>query len=86
MPIYEYHCAGCGKDLEISQKMSDPVKKKCPECGGKLEKQISASGFQLKGSGWYKTDYASKSAPAKESKTESKVESKPEPKKDENKK
>ncbi len=86
MPLYEYHCNGCGKNLEIQQKISEPVKKKCPECGGKLKKQISASGFQLKGTGWYKTDYASKSTSPGESKTDSKPEAKSEPKKEEKKK
>lgn len=86
MPLYEYHCNGCGKNLEIQQKISEPVKKKCPECGGKLKKQISASGFQLKGTGWYKTDYAFKSSESKsESKSETKPESKKEEKKDEKK-
>lgn len=80
MPLYEYQCQGCGKHLEIMQKMSEPPKKKCPECGGKLEKLISASGFQLKGSGWYKTDYASKPASSGEAKAESKSESKTEAK------
>jgi putative FmdB family regulatory protein len=60
MPIYEYQCTKCGKRFEYMQKMSDPPMKKCEACGGKLEKQISAAGFQLKGTGWYKTDYANK--------------------------
>ena len=82
MPLYEYQCQSCKKQLEIMQKISDPPKKKCPECGGKLTKLISASGFQLKGTGWYKTDYASSSAKTSEAKTETKVESKTETKKD----
>lgn len=63
MPLYEYHCDGCGKNLEIMQKISEAPKKKCPECGGKLEKILSSSSFHLKGTGWYKTDFAG--APAK---------------------
>ena len=60
MPIYEYHCTSCGKNMEIVQKISEAPKKKCPECGGKLEKLMSATSFALKGTGWYKTDYAPK--------------------------
>jgi putative FmdB family regulatory protein len=68
MPIYEYQCTKCGKRFEYMQKMSDPPMKKCEACGGKLEKQISAAGFQLKGTGWYKTDYASKPSEKKDDK------------------
>ena len=57
MPIYEYECQKCKKIHEIWQKMSDPSITKCPDCKGKVERLISASGFALKGSGWYKTDY-----------------------------
>lgn len=60
MPYYEYHCLDCQKDLEIFQKITERAKRKCPECGGKLKKLISASAFHLKGSGWYQTDYADK--------------------------
>jgi putative FmdB family regulatory protein len=63
MPIYEYKCQECGHDVEIMQKVSDEPLKECEKCGGKLEKQWSLSGFQLKGSGWYKTDYPSSKAP-----------------------
>lgn len=67
MPVYEYLCKKCEKNFEIQQKMADPPKKKCPECSGQLVKQLSLSGFQLKGSGWYKTDYtAKKSEPKKD--------------------
>src|SRR5215471_17154773 len=69
MPIYEYVCDKCGNHLEVIQKMSDAPLKKCPDCRGKLEKVISQTSFQLKGSGWYVTDYA-KSGGAKTSKTE----------------
>ncbi|MCR4300397.1 MAG: zinc ribbon domain-containing protein [Sulfuricaulis sp.] len=58
MPIYEYECGSCGHRLEAIQKMSESVLKDCPACGkSALRKQISASGFQLKGSGWYVTDF-----------------------------
>ena len=60
MPIYEYQCQGkCKQLFEYMQSMKDPPKKKCEKCGGKLEKQLSASGFVLKGGGWYKDLYAS---------------------------
>lgn len=58
MPIYEYECESCGHRLEAIQKMSDPELKDCPACGkSTLKKLISAAGFQLKGSGWYATDF-----------------------------
>lgn len=61
MPIYEYRCGGCGHELEAMQKMSDPALTDCPECSQpKLEKLISAAGFQLKGGGWYETDFKGK--------------------------
>jgi putative FmdB family regulatory protein len=60
MPIYEYSCKKCGKTIEVIQKFSDPVLKKHPGCGGALTKLVSASAFQLKGTGWYVTDYARK--------------------------
>lgn len=60
MPIYEYVCERCGTHLEVMQKMSDPPLKRCKHCRGKLEKLISQTSFQLKGSGWYVTDYAGK--------------------------
>jgi len=62
VPIYEYECASCKRHFEYMQKMSDPPRKKCESCGGKLERLISAAGFQLKGTGWYKTDYAARPA------------------------
>jgi putative FmdB family regulatory protein len=58
MPIYEYRCQKCGHHLEVMQKMSDKPLTKCPECKGKLEKLLSATGIQFKGSGWYVSDYA----------------------------
>ena len=58
MPIYEYSCRKCGDVIERIQKFSDPPLKKHPGCGGPLTKLISQSAFQLKGTGWYVTDYA----------------------------
>ncbi len=60
MPIYEYKCLECGAHLEKMQKISEETLKICENCGGKLEKQWSRSGFQFKGEGWYVTDYADK--------------------------
>lgn len=61
MPIYEYRCEACGHELEALQKMSEAALTECPECGAPtLKKQISAAGFQLKGSGWYVTDFRDK--------------------------
>jgi len=57
MPIYEYVCQKCGHELEVMQKMSDKPLTKCPDCRGKLEKVFSQTSFQLKGSGWYASDY-----------------------------
>ncbi len=62
MPIYEYKCLECGISLEKMQKVSDEPLTVCENCGGKLEKQWSLSGFQFKGAGWYITDYAGKKA------------------------
>jgi putative FmdB family regulatory protein len=62
MPIYEYECQKCKAHIEILQKVTDKPLTKCPKCKGKLEKQWSNTSFQLKGSGWYVTDYASKKA------------------------
>jgi putative FmdB family regulatory protein len=58
MPIYAYRCASCGHAQDVLQKMSDPVLTVCPSCGAATyEKQVTAAGFQLKGSGWYVTDF-----------------------------
>lgn len=62
MPIYEYKCLGCDTHIEVRQKISDAPLEICGECGGKLEKQWSLSGFKFKGAGWYVTDYADKKA------------------------
>ena len=60
MPIYEYQCDDCGHRGEELQKMGARPLRKCPECGGKYTKQVSAPAFQFKGTGWYVTDYARK--------------------------
>ena len=58
MPIYGYQCQVCGHEFELMQKMSDPAPSACPACGKpEVRKQLSAAGFQLKGSGWYATDF-----------------------------
>jgi putative FmdB family regulatory protein len=62
MPLYEYECKKCGHRFEKIQLYSDKMVKKCPECGGQVEQMISAPAVQFKGSGWYVTDYAKKSA------------------------
>jgi putative FmdB family regulatory protein len=86
MPIYEYRCSACGQDHEALQKVSEPPLKVCPACGKpKLKKQLSAAGFQLKGSGWYATDFKTtgKKPEAKKTETktpEAKSETKPDPK------
>jgi putative FmdB family regulatory protein len=58
MPIYAYRCSACGHAKDVLQKMSDPVLSTCPACGAEaFSKQLTAAGFQLKGSGWYVTDF-----------------------------
>jgi putative FmdB family regulatory protein len=90
MPIYEYRCGGCGHQQDHLQKVSEKPLAKCPACGKKAYKKLlSAAGFQLKGSGWYATDFktaAKKPAEKKvdlktEAKAEAKTEAKPETKK-----
>jgi putative FmdB family regulatory protein len=90
MPIYEYRCGECGHQDEHLQKLTEKQLSKCPACGKKAyKKMLSAAGFQLKGSGWYATDFktagkkpAEKKADLKtETKTEAKTEAKPEAKK-----
>ena len=95
MPIYEYRCEACGFQKEFLQRISDALLKDCPECGkSAFSKMVTAAGFQLKGSGWYATDFkdngsarpkadAAKSADAPkkdEAKTEAKTETKTETK------
>jgi putative FmdB family regulatory protein len=73
MPIYAYKCESCGHAKDVLQKMSDPLLTDCPACGAPaFKKQLTAAGFQLKGSGWYATDFkaggSNTSAPAGEAK------------------
>lgn len=73
MPIYEYRCGACGLEKEFLQKLNDPVLTKCPECGKEtLVKLLSAAGFQLRGSGWYATDFKGGSKPQEGSKDKDK--------------
>lgn len=66
MPIYEYRCSDCGFQKEYIQKMSDAPLTTCPECGKEsFGKMLSAAGFQLKGSGWYATDFKGGASAAK---------------------
>jgi putative FmdB family regulatory protein len=85
MPIYEYRCSACGFQKEYLQKVTDPLLTVCPECRKEtFSKMLSAPGFQLKGSGWYATDFKDKGKPkeaakagdkaAGEAKTETKSE------------
>ena len=90
MPIYEYECLDCGKRFEIFQKMSEEPLKECKVCKGRLNRLISLCSFQLKGTGWYVTDYKSPASQAKnngakqadkhEGKAEEKAQTKPETK------
>ena len=78
MPIYEYRCSSCGHQQEFLQKVSDAPLTTCTACGKPdFSKMLTAAGFQLKGSGWYATDFKSKPAAAKapEGKAESKTDS-----------
>jgi len=76
MPLYEYECKKCGHRFERIQKFSDPMVKKCPECGGKVEQMVSAPAVQFKGSGWYVTDYAKRSGSSSSSDSDGKSDSK----------
>ncbi len=79
MPIYEYRCAACGFQKEYLQKMGDALLTDCPECGtASLRKMVTAAGFQLKGSGWYATDFKNGSQ------TKAKPQGKPEAKSEDN--
>lgn len=94
MPIYAYKCGSCGHAKDVLQKMSDAPLTVCPACGAEaFTKQLTAAGFQLKGSGWYATDFRNGQSPApaagkpaegaapadgkSDSKTDTKTESKP---------
>ena len=89
MPLHEYECLKCGERSEILQKLNDPPYTHCPKCGGDVKKLHSAPAIQFKGSGFYKTDYAStstakseKAEKAEKSETSEKSESKSETKSD----
>jgi len=71
MPLYEYECKQCGARTEILQRVSDPPHAHCPKCGGETKKLISSPAIQFKGSGFYKTDYASTSTSKTSEKSES---------------
>src|ERR1700682_4506853 len=64
MPLYEYRCAKCAETFEVMRKFSDPPLIEHEGCGGVLERLLSAPAFQLKGTGWYATDYAKSGAKA----------------------
>ncbi|MGE0486736.1 MAG: FmdB family zinc ribbon protein [Gammaproteobacteria bacterium] len=71
MPIYEYECGECGHKLEVLQRISDPLLTTCPSCSKEgLKKLVSAAGFQLKGTGWYETDFKNKGKPQKKAEGE----------------
>ena len=76
MPIYEYRCSACGHQEDHLRKLSDAPLTRCPACGKKkYEKQLTAAGFQLKGSGWYASDFK-----GGKKETEAKPDAKPEAK------
>jgi len=77
VPIYEYRCSECGHQQDHLQKVSDPVLTTCPACGkAAYGKQLTAAGFQLKGSGWYVTDFKGGAKPAAKSEAGAKAEDK----------
>ena len=61
MPLYEYQCTSCGHRFEVIQKFSDAPVRRCPKCGKAVERLVSSSAIQFKGTGWYVTDYPRKS-------------------------
>ena len=67
MPLYEYECEKCHRRTEKIESVNGPHLKKCPHCGGKVERLLSSPAIQFKGTGWYVTDYAGKKSPAAES-------------------
>ncbi len=79
MPIYEYQCSKCEKVTEVLQKISDPPLQVCSECGGPVSKLVSRTSFQLKGTGWYATDYKKSSSSSADSKPAASTETKPTP-------
>jgi putative FmdB family regulatory protein len=81
MPIYEYRCKACGHQEDHLQKLSEAPLTKCPACGKKkYQKQLTAAGFQLKGSGWYASDFKGGGKKPEEAKPEAKAETKAETK------
>jgi putative FmdB family regulatory protein len=70
LPLYEYRCLKCDRHVEKIENVKGPHLKKCPHCGGKLESVLTAPAIQFKGSGWYVTDYANKSAGGDSAKSE----------------
>jgi putative FmdB family regulatory protein len=66
VPLYEYECEKCHRRTEKIENMNGPHLKKCPHCGGKMERLISSPAIQFKGTGWYVTDYAGKKPPSSE--------------------
>jgi putative FmdB family regulatory protein len=83
MPIYAYKCESCGHRQDVLQRVSDAVLTVCPACGAaRFAKQVTAAGFQLKGTGWYATDFRDGSKPAEADKTADKVGDKTESKPD----
>jgi putative FmdB family regulatory protein len=77
MPIYAYRCTACGFQNDYLQKLSDPLLTDCPECGkSTLAKQVTAAGFQLKGTGWYATDFKNNGKGKASTSTSTKDESK----------
>ena len=71
MPIYEYQCKKCG-EFEVTQRITEAPLKQCPTCRGRVTKLISNTSFQLKGAGWYVTDYGRKDGGSKANASESK--------------
>ena len=62
MPLYEYKCLKCGRNTEKIERVAGPHLKKCPHCGGKVERLLAPPAIQFKGAGWYVTDYARKTS------------------------
>lgn len=69
MPLYEYECVKCGRRTEKIESVDGPHLKKCPHCGGKVERLVTAPAIQFKGAGWYVTDYAKKASAGDSEKT-----------------
>jgi putative FmdB family regulatory protein len=82
VPIYEYQCTNCGRTVEVMQRITDEPLQKCPSCKGRLRRLISLTSFQLKGTGWYATDYKDKGKKVKAEKPAEKSSEKKEPKAD----